>query len=65
MATSFTTCRKLIKVQRFHSFGVSHTQKVKVIGTDSRMVVTRGWAVGGRGDVDQMVQTCSYKMNKF
>ena len=30
----------------------------------SRMVVARGWGRRKQGDVNQRIQTCSYKMNK-
>ena len=40
--------------------------------TDSRMVVTKGWGSRGQGqgavlygDIDQIVQISSYKVNKF
>ena len=41
------------------------SQKTKLTETQSRMVIARGWRWGKWGDVDQNVQTSSYKMNKF
>ena len=40
-------------------------KKAKLIKTESRVVVTRGWGKGDEkwGDVGQRVQTSSYKIN--
>ena len=38
-------------------------EKVKLIETESRMVVARVWEKWG--DVGQRAETSSYKMNKF
>ena len=41
------------------------SKKVKLMESESRMVVDWGWGWGKWGDVGQCVQTFSYKMNHF
>ena len=40
-------------------------KKVKLTETESSMVIAGAGGWGKQGDVDESVQTSSYKMNKF
>lgn len=55
--------RSKIKHLRQRKMEIQDT-KTKLIETENKQVVARGWGVGGISEVSQKVQTSSYQIHK-